>query len=350
MAYNEDSSASGHDEPWIQWFCGLKGHEMFCEVERAYIEDGFNLYGLRACVSNFSDCLDLILDRIGPDDSDDSHLTKSACTLYGLIHARYIVTAHGLDSMYNKYAAKEFGTCPLIQCSGQPVLPVGLKDDIGLERVKIFCPKCQSVYHPPPIRSRGVHSSTGGGGAVDGAAFGTTFPHLFLMTFNNLMPDPLPPDSSYTPKVFGFRVHKSAWQQGRGGYTSRSNNNNNNNNSRRGGAYTQRRLASMTTSRVAPAAPVQQLTANATMEGAQDGKAGKPSSNAAGAGEAAPPPLEAAKPESKETLPVVVVEETHANGNDAGDGSNSNASKRKIKSDGSKSSGSPKRQKRSDAV
>ena len=102
MAYNDDSSASGHDEPWIQWFCGLKGHEMFCEVERSYIEDGFNLYGLRACVPNFSDCLDLILDRIGPDDSDDSHLTQSACTLYGLIHARYIITAHGLDAMYNK--------------------------------------------------------------------------------------------------------------------------------------------------------------------------------------------------------------------------------------------------------
>lgn len=75
---------------------------MFCKVERSYIEDGFNLYGLRACVSNFSDCLDLILDRIGPDDSDDSHLTQSACTLYGLIHARYIITAHGLDAMYNK--------------------------------------------------------------------------------------------------------------------------------------------------------------------------------------------------------------------------------------------------------
>jgi hypothetical protein len=75
---------------------------MFCEVERSYIEDGFNLYGLRTCVSNFSDCLDLILDRIGPDDSDDSHLTQNACTLYGLIHARYIITAHGLDAMYNK--------------------------------------------------------------------------------------------------------------------------------------------------------------------------------------------------------------------------------------------------------
>lgn len=221
MAYNEDSSASGHDEPWIHWFCGLKGHEMFCEVERMYIEDGFNLYGLRACVSNFSDCLDLILDRIGPDDSDDSHLTQSACTLYGLIHARYIITAHGLDAMYNKYAAKEFGTCPLVQCAGQPVLPVGLKDEMGADTVKIFCPKCQCVYHPPPIRSRSSHHSAGnsggGSGAVDGASFGTTFPHLFLMTFSNLVPDPLPPDSAYIPRVFGFRVHQSARQRSGGG-------------------------------------------------------------------------------------------------------------------------------------
>ena len=234
----------------VDRFCGLKGHEMFCEVERSYIEDGFNLYGLRGCVSNFSDCLDLILDRIGPDDSDDSHLTQSACTLYGLIHARYVITAHGLDAMYNKvrhgrglvygelvlrsvlffllkhfntpwrfpmphffsrgifllqYAAKEFGTCPLVQCSGQPVLPVGLKDEMGADTVKIFCPKCQQVYHTPPLRSR-ANVSTG----VDGAAFGTTFPHLFLMTFNNLVPDPLPVESSYVPRVFGFRVHKSA--------------------------------------------------------------------------------------------------------------------------------------------
>lgn len=92
----------------LKRFCGLKGHEMFCEVERSYIEDGFNLYGLRTCVSNFSDCLDLILDRIGPDDSDDSHLTQSACTLYGLIHARYIITAHGLDTMYNKVRVARF--------------------------------------------------------------------------------------------------------------------------------------------------------------------------------------------------------------------------------------------------
>jgi casein kinase II subunit beta len=95
---------------------------MFCEVERSYIEDGFNLYGLRVCVSNFNDCLDLILDRIGPDEeSDDSHLTQSACTLYGLIHARYIITAHGLDAMYNKVLcdrnASYYDTCFVVLLS-----------------------------------------------------------------------------------------------------------------------------------------------------------------------------------------------------------------------------------------
>lgn len=104
-----------------------------------------------------------------------------------------------------QYAAKEFGTCPLVQCSGQPVLPVGLKDEMGADTVKIFCPKCQQVYHTPPLRSR-ANISTG----VDGAAFGTTFPHLFLMTFSNLVPDPLPAETSYVPRVFGFRVHQSA--------------------------------------------------------------------------------------------------------------------------------------------
>jgi hypothetical protein len=48
---------------------------------------------------------------------------------------------------------------------------------------------------------------------VDGASFGTTFAHLFLMTFSNLVPDPLTPDSIYVPRIFGFRVHPSARQR-----------------------------------------------------------------------------------------------------------------------------------------
>lgn len=96
----------------------------------------------------------------------------------------------------------------MVHCAGQPVLPVGLKDDMGFDTVKVYCPKCNQIYHPPPIRSK-----TGSGSGVDGAAFGTTFPHLFLMTFSNLVPDPLTTEATYVPRVFGFRVHKSARQR-----------------------------------------------------------------------------------------------------------------------------------------
>lgn len=100
-----------------------------------------------------------------------------------------------------------------MQCSGQPVLPLGMRDEIGIDTVKIFCPKCQNVYHPPPVRSRSNHHGSSSSTGVDGASFGTTFPHLFLMTFSNLVPDPLPEDSAYVPRVFGFRVHQSARQR-----------------------------------------------------------------------------------------------------------------------------------------
>lgn len=44
------------------------------------------------------------------------------------------------------------------------------------------------------------------GNYIDGAFFGTTFPHLYLQTFSELMPQPR--TTTYVPRVFGFKVHK----------------------------------------------------------------------------------------------------------------------------------------------
>lgn len=41
---------------------------------------------------------------------------------------------------------------------------------------------------------------------IDGAYFGTTFPHLFLMTYGQLKPQK--PSQNYVPRVFGFKLHK----------------------------------------------------------------------------------------------------------------------------------------------
>ncbi len=126
-----------------------------------------------------------------------------------LLCATFACATFACDNL--QYVNKDFGTCPLVQCGNQAVLPVGLRDDMGTDTVKIFCPKCQCVYHPPPIRSRSHHSTDDIGSAnVDGASFGTTFPHLFLMTFSNLVPERLSAESAYIPRVFGFRVHKTS--------------------------------------------------------------------------------------------------------------------------------------------
>eukprot|EP00882_Tetradesmus_deserticola_P005036 GHRQ01005306.1.p1 GENE.GHRQ01005306.1~~GHRQ01005306.1.p1 ORF type:complete len:186 (+),score=64.30 GHRQ01005306.1:301-858(+) len=151
---SEDMSGSDADEPsWISWFCGLRGNEFFCEVDEDYIEDDFNLSGLASQVPYYEYALDMILDNEPPADvmlTDHQHemLENAAEMLYGLIHARYLVTQRGLNAMLEKLKNCDFGRCPRVLCDGQPCLPVGTSDLPGTSTVKIFCPKCEDIYYP----------------------------------------------------------------------------------------------------------------------------------------------------------------------------------------------------------
>jgi casein kinase II subunit beta len=49
----------------------------------------------------------------------DIQVAQSAFMLYGLIHARFIVTTRGLDAMLKKYRLAEFGRCPRMLCRDQ---------------------------------------------------------------------------------------------------------------------------------------------------------------------------------------------------------------------------------------
>lgn len=70
------------------------------------MEDDFNLHGLSSVVPNYEYALDLILDRdsdVQFSEEQAEMIQASAEMLYGLIHARYILTARGLEQMLDKY-------------------------------------------------------------------------------------------------------------------------------------------------------------------------------------------------------------------------------------------------------
>jgi casein kinase II subunit beta len=149
MSQNGSSDSSSYaDENWAAWFCNLSGNQYFCEVEKSYMEDSFNLFGLKQHLpKDYSKALDSILDRLNPNEPETEDLSRSAVLLYGLIHARYIITSHGLEAMHRKYINKDFGECPRMLCRGQPVVPMGFTDDPKHGMVKLFCPKCRDVYN-----------------------------------------------------------------------------------------------------------------------------------------------------------------------------------------------------------
>ncbi|KAI8807755.1 casein kinase II, regulatory subunit, partial [Cladochytrium replicatum] len=189
------SGTSSSVVSWISWYCSLPGHEFFLEVPESFIEDDFNLTGLNQMVQLYNEALDMILDL---EPEDPHHLEKislieaSAEQLYNLIHQRYVITKQGLQSMAERLQDGYFGYCPRVLCGSRcGVLPVGITDQPNTATMKLLCPRCSDIYHPSEQR----HAK------VDGAVFGTTFPHLLFLTFPNLVP-PLritPPKHSRRP-------------------------------------------------------------------------------------------------------------------------------------------------------
>lgn len=234
---------------WGLQFISTRGHEYFCEIDEEYLTDRFNLTGLQGDVQYYQYALDLITDVFEFDCDDDirEQIEKSARHLYGLVHARYIITSRGLGKMVcfirsasfipyfsytipllllccpsssvcgarqptlmhtpqlEKYKKNDFGRCPRVLCHSHPLLPIGLSDLSQTKSVKLYCAKCEDTYSPKSSR----HA------AIDGAYFGTSFPHILFQVYPQLVPAKT--NEVYVPRVFGFKTHAMAalarWQQ-----------------------------------------------------------------------------------------------------------------------------------------
>lgn len=123
--------------------------------------------------------------------------------LYGLIHARYILTDTGLAKMREKYQAGQFGKCTRYYCEQASMLPIGLSDDPNQQPVRLYCPRCMDIFVPHlSISSKYI--------SIDGAYFGTNFPHMFFMVFPEARPPK--PTAQFVPSLYGFKIHPNAYE------------------------------------------------------------------------------------------------------------------------------------------
>ncbi|KAL1992347.1 hypothetical protein VTN49DRAFT_4379 [Thermomyces lanuginosus] len=204
-----NSTDSDYTSYWRDWFISARGNEYFCEIDEEYLTDRFNLTGLNTEVQYYQYALDLITDVFDLDADDElrEQIEKSARHLYGLVHARYIVTTRGLAKMLEKYKRADFGRCPRVLCDQHPLLPMGLSDVPNQKTVKLYCAKCEDIYNPKSSR----HAS------IDGAYFGTSFHNILFQVYPSLVPEKSM--KRYEPRVFGFKVHACAalarWQDAR---------------------------------------------------------------------------------------------------------------------------------------
>eukprot|EP00842_Homolaphlyctis_polyrhiza_P001026 jgi/Hompol1/1924/HPOL_002845-RA len=230
---NSDSLRSSSQVTWIVWYCSLPQNAYFLEVPEDFIEDDFNMTGLNTIVPYYNEALDMILDLDADSDDEQadsgsagynagggsSSFTKfmqhpaystkqphqhqqqqqqqhaaeqearraqvdqqkiegSAQMLYGLIHARYLLTKSALTMMGERFEMLYFGRCPRSGCGGCGVVPCGLSDSPGVDTIKMYCPRCNDVYHP----KRALYQS------LDGAYFGKTFPAFLFLTSPQLIP------------------------------------------------------------------------------------------------------------------------------------------------------------------
>lgn len=263
--------------PWARKFILSRPKDALLPIPREFLSDGFNLVQLGPIVekavqamnlqrkesstiqekenqsplsnlSLYKSALKLILQEA--DSTEDTSIAynhaiysstqiqKAAEVLYSLVHARYVSSPRGLDTIRRMFLRNAkmsvqkksngqsvsittpnteigaiFGRCSRIQCKGTPFLPIGLSDryDIGetegqKRKAMRLCPCCRETFVMWDSR-------------VDGAAWGTSFAYLFLMTqgsnvfgkhYGQIPGERDISHSNSNDRIFGFPIHAAA--------------------------------------------------------------------------------------------------------------------------------------------
>ena len=185
--------------PWIRQFVQLPRNAWLVPIEKEWIGDWFNQYGIDTQFENFGLAIELITDSHSDQwrtlsDEKICRIHLQAMKIYGLMHARWIVQPKGLALMKEKYERGLFGKCPRYSCRGVNLLPVGTTFSLRKHSAKVFCPMCRDIYRPTNM-------------FIDGAYFGSAFPHMFLFEYKDF--DRSDEFKPFQRTAFGFKIRKT---------------------------------------------------------------------------------------------------------------------------------------------
>lgn len=181
---------------WKDYFLQDPGNSWFVDISPDFVNDRFNLFGLQNEITHFNICADIISGKIKKESVDPkyrSEVNKNLPIVYGMIHARYIMSPEGMDKFQDKYEKRVFGTCPRVNCREEPLLPIGKSTHCEVDTVKLYCPCCRKVYMPRPIKN------------LDGAFWGPDAAHLLIDKMKII--DHCLNYKQFKVQAFGFEIY-----------------------------------------------------------------------------------------------------------------------------------------------
>ena len=170
-------------------------------IPEDYIVDKFNVYGLQDDFSFLNICCDIICGKPNLNcvpQKDIAEIREQLPRVYGMIHARFILSPPGLSALKDKYDCVQYGTCPRLNCQNESLLPIGLSSQMNVSKVKVFCPCCREIFVPKTNID------------LDGAYFGPNAAHIFIDEMHisskryNFQP--------FVHTAFGFRLRSELFE------------------------------------------------------------------------------------------------------------------------------------------
>jgi casein kinase II subunit beta len=153
--YEESDEINYYEGGFIRWFCRIQGNGFLVEPTKEFISDPFNLVDFKEMPEfatmltrfEWEDALKFLLCHKTPSEKDlEDHVFQEIFEhiqdLFGLIHARFLVSHEGLQQLKIKFINRDYGSCERVACDGSKMLPIGQSSELGEQRVKVYCPIC----------------------------------------------------------------------------------------------------------------------------------------------------------------------------------------------------------------